>query len=109
MRKNFSTGPWTTAVYRVTPEMVKMMDVESLHHAVCQNVNPENPRGTLIALCGEYDGFDSETAANVRLISLAPQMLEVLTGFVRQMESGIFPNLSYAKAIEILDKVRGGS
>lgn len=78
MKIKHTPGPWTSAIYRVTESMHERMWVGTLHHAVCADSDPKNPKGLLIAICGDEPGLDSQSAADVRLISQAPEMLSAL-------------------------------
>lgn len=83
--KKHTPGPWSPAFYTVTPEMLERFTVGSVHHAVAVNDRPQEPNGLLVALCGDEDGLDSQSAADARLIAAAPEMLEALQGVLDQI------------------------
>lgn len=102
-------GPWTVALYEVTPTMLERMKAGSFHHAVCTDENPLDPRGMLVALCGDEPGCNTQSAKDAHLISAAPDILEALESLMHehQQASGVTDERIWDKCLKATKKAKG--
>lgn len=101
MRKTRHTpGPWTAAIYRVTPTMIDRLKVGSVHHAVCTNYDENEPTELLVALCGDEPGLNSQSAADARLIAAAPELEWVVFSLVTLVNDSMRAGGSAAAAFK---------
>ena len=88
---SYTKGKWTVGIYETTPTMLERMKNKQV--AVCSDADPSDPKGLLIALCGDInleEPLNTQASfADARLIAAAPDMIGVLERMLRHYEDGL--------------------